>query len=871
MQDTEHLIGFDFSTLQDVLEGWPETASILKCTPTVDEPLYGRIHQIFCAAQETSTEPSFPDLAPLLRQVQLRRLYAGSPSRLRATKRSSWPTREMWESFGFECNEHAGGYVLNPRPWSPRWLDKSQIGTDDIFADCYREITVRRDAEVPMDPFLKEVTGYENYVCPGQKETVLSLLFMPAGSTLIVNLPTGAGKTLVAQVPVLMDGLHRGLTLFVVPTIALAIDQARRMEALLKRKIPTSRLPSFAWHGELTDHDRQTIKTNIRQGTQGILFASPEAVTGALLPSLYVANKAGLLKYLVIDEAHLIAQWGDSFRPAFQTLSGVRRGLLRECGGVAFRTVLMSATFSPQNLETLEVLFSPSDNIQMVSAVHLRPEPRYWAYYARDEEEKRALILDLLMHVPRPFIFYVTERKDATYWANLLKQSCQYQRIACFTGDTPNSEREEIIGRWGRNQLDGIVATSAFGVGMDKFNVRSIIHATVAESLDRFYQEVGRAGRDGKASISVTVCSAKDVASAKRMSAPALIGDDNAYVRWQTMFDAAERIEGEDLVCLDLTVTPPHLQQQSDYNVSWNMRTLILMARARLIQLDSLPPQSLDRLADEDEAAFEARIENQWADYYNKLPIRTLDPLHLRQDHFQAAIKVEQQRGAQAATDSLTSLMRAIKGEKEMGDALIELYENHKPDRTVIVSKACRGCPAEPMLGEAADVYYQIPVGLGIELTKPCDISEWQNDFPFASLRTVIFYPTGTHQIDDLLEVALDALVSSYGIREVAANASLWRQDKKLRDLHQKVSDKVLIARDLKDDCDAHVMLPVPRATLLLPWDRAPIPEYLILLNRPLHVILAPTDIQGEHCHKRLIDTNLDALTIQEFLKVATQ
>jgi superfamily II DNA helicase RecQ len=218
------------------------------------------------------------------------------------------------------------------------------------------------------------------------------------------------------------------------------------------------------------------------------------------VPALYSANKAGLLKYLVVDEAHLTAQWGDSFRPAFQALAGVRRGLLRDCSGEAFRTILMSATFSPQNIETLDVLFGPTDTIQMVSAVHLRPEPRYWAYKARNESEKRSLVLELLNHVPRPFILYVTERRDADIWASLLRQSGNYERIACFTSDTPNAQRKKIIDDWDENGLDGIVATSAFGVGMDKFDIRTIIHATIPESLDRFYQEVGRGGRDGKGS-----------------------------------------------------------------------------------------------------------------------------------------------------------------------------------------------------------------------------------------------------------------------------------------------------------------------------------------------------------------------------------
>jgi ATP-dependent DNA helicase RecQ len=860
---------FGFQQLQATLEAWPETTRLPEEYAN-ENPIYDRIHQVLSAAKLRGEEPSFPNLAALLRQVLLMRFYAGSPSKLRVVRRSSWPNRVDWSSFGFNCAEHENGYLIHPQPWNSSWLNPSAPETTDIFADCFAMSVVRRNAEVPMDPFLKEATGYESYVCPGQREAVLSLLFMPAGSTIIVNLPTGAGKTLVAQVPLLLNGLHRGLTLFIVPTTALAIDHSRRMKELLSGRMQGAQLPPLAWHGELNDQDRQAIKTNIRQGTQGILFASPEAVTGALLPSLYSATKEGLLGYLIIDEAHLIAQWGDSFRPAFQALSGIRRGLLKNCGGEAFRTVLMSATFSPQNIETLDVLFSPPDNIQMVSAIHLRPEPKYWAHKAKNEAEKRSLVLEVLKHVPWPFIIYVTERDDARKWTDHLRWSGKYERIACFTGDTPNYRREQIIQKWVNNELDGIIATSAFGVGMDKSDVRSIIHATVPESLDRFYQEVGRGGRDGNASLSITVYTDKDVEIARRLSNPASIAGKNAYARWLAMFNASKRIESDDLVSVDVTVTTPHLQQQSDYNVSWNLRTLILMARAGLIQLDSMPPTAFDRIANEDEATYEERIERYWAEFYDNLQIQTEDPQHLRQDHFERAIGRVQQRSKEAARVSLDSLLDALKGRKEMGEALGSLYECHEPGRTVIVSKVCRGCPAKPMSQEQ-DLEYQIPVGISIEHTKHFDIAQWQEDFPLLPEGGVMFYPAGIREINDILMSTLSNLVARYGVLEVAAREELWRPEQQLHKLHRQAPDRVLVVRSLKDDNAVGAMLPLPRVSVLLPWGQQPIPDHLFLLDRPFHIILAPDDVQGNHPHKRLIEIDQNVLTVTEFLRVATQ
>src|SRR5690606_24283826 len=154
----------------------------------------------------------------------------------------------------------------------------------------------------------------------------------------------------------------------------------------------------LAWLGGRTADSHETIKERIRSGRQGILFASPEAVCGALLHSLYAAADKGLLTYFVVDEAHLIAQWGDAFRPAFQQLAGVRRGLLRASPGEGFRTLLLSATFSPQVIGTLEALFGPRERLQMVSAVHLRPEPRYFSYQVRNKVDKLACLDELLRY-----------------------------------------------------------------------------------------------------------------------------------------------------------------------------------------------------------------------------------------------------------------------------------------------------------------------------------------------------------------------------------------------------------------------------------------------------------------------------------------
>jgi len=863
---------FDFSIMRDVFESWPECRDTLNRITSFENGIYDRIFQILIEAVENACPLCFPDLLPLVRQVALRRSYKGNDASFRIKLGADWPERQEWLSYGFSCRDIADRRLISPEDWRPEWLSIQEDWQGDIFADCFKETSVRMKNELPIDPFIGELTGYKSYSSLGQKEAVLSALFMPTGSTLIVNLPTGAGKTLVAQIPILMNGLNKGLSIVIVPTTALAIDQSRRMKDLLSQKMKRSKIPPLAWHGELNEHDREQIKNNIRQGRQGILFTSPEAVTGALLPSIYVAAKAGLLRYLIVDEAHLISQWGDSFRPAFQLLAGLRRGLLNNFQGEPLRTILMSATFSPENIGTLEKLFGPTSKVQMTSAVHLRPEPRYWASAVQNEEAKHRRLIELVRHLPRPFILYVTERKDAAFWEEVFRSEIGHQRIATFTGNTPNSAREQIIDEWARNKLDGIIATSAFGVGIDKSDVRSIVHATVPESLDRFYQEVGRGGRDGKASLSVTIYSPRDQNIAKRMSGGKGFSKENAFGRWTTMFNQSVKHEGEDeLRELDLRVLPAWRTQQTDFDESWNMRTLILMSRAGLIQLTSSPPTILERISEEDDADFEKRIEEHWAEYYSRIPVRTQDAQHLQKEYFESAISKEQQNNLCAAQKSVETLLKALRGEAEMGDALTSLYESHRPGREVIVSKVCRGCPAEGKTLSPNELIYQSPLGIGIGEIIEQDLSPWRYDFPERRRNLFIYYPRGTNTVSGDIKKSLEILVATYGVREIAATRQVWDQNKCLNGLHQHAKEKLLVRRDLRPGHDETSLLPLSRITLLLPWGQSPVPENIEHMDRSMHIIIVPEDIKAAYEHKYLIETQTNCISLEKFIERATQ
>ena len=609
----------------------------------------------------------------------------GMPNRLVPSRRP-WPSVEEWLDAGFNdvFDYDESHRQIHAAPWIPDWLGQSEGPSIDrpLVAEELRRHMPCAEA----DPFLAQV-GFSSYRSPGQREAVRSVLTAPPGSTLTVLLPTGGGKSLCAHLPALLDeGAVAGLVLTIVPTVALALDQQERLKPIIPH--PT------AYVGATTEEERdinRTIRGRIRDGTQRILFTSPESVLQSLASSLYFAAQRGLVKLLVIDEAHMVEHWGDEFRSAFQEITAIRTDLLRHAGDTPFRTLLLTATLTESGLDSLQTLFGDPGPFALISAAQLRPEPAFWSSYCASDEIKSTRLFDAIRHLPRPLILYTTLVSDAKRWHSVLRTR-GYLRTGLMTGQTGRSERLDLLARWRDDEIDIMVATSAFGLGVDKNDVRVVIHACVPENLDRYYQEVGRGGRDGLASISLVLYTAGDLKWAKNVRK--LISLELGQERWKAMVLNWQPI-GYGRYRVPIDVAPAYSPNaQSDYNVAWNLRTLTLMARAGVIALDAEAPPTVGADPDMSESEVSTKYAESLREYRNHRIVRPLIDDHQSEAVWSTRVGPLRDSSYASAGRSFQLMRAVLQGRRCVGEEFVELYRipSSGSRRGVNVTESCGGC-----------------------------------------------------------------------------------------------------------------------------------------------------------------------------------
>jgi ATP-dependent DNA helicase RecQ len=575
----------DLLLLQRAFNAWPDREKVTS--------LLSADHPRLASAISGSPPVGEADIATLVRDLlrtwQTQASQLELPLALTVPADAPWPTQAAWRRASVRVVPSPKANYLRIAgvdPWSPEWL------LADEAADAYpagREL--RRPVDLRNgDPIWVTYTRLPDYRSLEQREAVRAVLVSPPDATILVCLPTGSGKSLVALLAALSPDVTNGVTVVVVPTVSLAIDQEERLREHLFRLGASDADGSFAFHHGLTTPARAELYKRIRNGQQRVVFTSPEAACGVLGEVLGEAADSGYIAQFVIDEAHTVASWGAEFRPDFQMLAGVRRQLLVRArrGGLTFRTILMTATATEADVETLTDLFVESGRqLVICGAAALRPELSYWAAKCADREERSERVLESVMHLPRPLFVYTSTKDDARNIFALLSDN-GFHRVALVTGDSTEDERRSAVRalRGDAVQLptaDIAVGTSAFGLGIDIPDVRSVVHACLPESIDRYFQEVGRAGRDGRAAAGYLLWTRDDEDVAAYLNEEKLIGVPLARERWSAMVATSTAEDG--ILWVPLDALRIGLQDTSDENKRWNARTLALMAKTKLVTI----------------------------------------------------------------------------------------------------------------------------------------------------------------------------------------------------------------------------------------------------------------------------------------------
>lgn len=685
----------EFEVINAALRAWPDAAP----PPPDSSTPARRLMDAAGAAAEAPGSVGAPDLAVLLRHVlRAEAEITGTEKGLRVPRTDPWPKSSDWGDFSMAATEVGGEQVVFANAWEPEWLTAA---TSDPAAAAYRGFRRESLGEVyqPVaDPFLTSLTGLSSYRSAGQREAIRAVLATPAGATIIGNLPTGTGKSLVAYVPALVSDAP-GTTIVVVPTTSLALDQERAFREFVLSRGDRLRSPSeLAYHGELDDATRSTVRSRIADGSQSIVFTSPESLLHSLSPAVYKAAERGLLSAFVIDEAHIVSQWGAEFRPAFQALAGTRADLLRVASLAAgpFKTILLSATLTEESLLTLQGLFGRPGPTEFISSVALRDEPSYWLASCDDEDLRAERVVECLRHLPRPLVLYTTRVADAKLWNQLLTRF-GYRRHMIVAGETKAAGRREAIERLRAGSLDLVVGTSAFGLGVDQPDLRAVVHACIPETIDRYYQEVGRGGRDGRPSVAALVAAPRDRGVADGLSKRKLISLERGLERWEWMRGAA-RPHGEGMLRVPLTVSPPDIAGDSAENRAWNMRTLLLMDRGGLITLDAVPPPR--RAPDESDEEWEERAAADFDDYASHAVLRIQEGALGDPDSWDRAVGVARSEAIAADRLSRSRMDRALDPDAKLCSLFAETYRLGRAlpgigDRQipVPVAQSCGGCP----------------------------------------------------------------------------------------------------------------------------------------------------------------------------------
>ena len=347
----------------------------------------------------------------------------------------------------------------------------------------------------------QRVFGHES-LRPGQDESVRAVL---DGHDVLLVQPTGGGKSLAYQLPaVLLDGL----TLVVSPLLALQEDQTTRLEEY-GHKTVARRVSSAE-----TKRERDQALEDAAAGKVEFLFLAPEQLANDKVLAAVTAMRPTLI---AIDEAHCVSSWGHDFRPDYLRLGELLEGI------DGARIIALTATAAPPVRKDILERLRLRDPVVVVGGT-ARENIHLSVTRCLDQTDQEKKVIETVTTTEGPGIVYVSTRKAAEHYATELQ--AEGISAASYHAGLPKRVREDVQQQFMIGDSDVMVATSAFGMGIDKPDIRFVVHAQAPESPDEYYQQVGRAGRDGRPALGILFYRPEDLGLARFFTASIPKHDD---------------------------------------------------------------------------------------------------------------------------------------------------------------------------------------------------------------------------------------------------------------------------------------------------------------------------------------------------------
>jgi ATP-dependent DNA helicase RecQ len=355
------------------------------------------------------------------------------------------------------------------------------------------------DALDPLTRVLRERFGLREFRA-WQRESIDALLH-GTGKVLVVA-PTGGGKSLTYQVPA---AVLEGTTLVLSPLVALMEDQVRALDA---RGVAATFIAST-----LDPEERRRREAAMRSGRYKLVYAAPERLVSDAFVETIARSRVSLV---AVDEAHCIAQWGHDFRPDYLRIGALLERLRPR------RVLACTATATHDVRRQIRDALHLGDDCQEILRGFARPNLHLAACHVEGPRDAKRAVEAALgaalgnARTPRGgAIVYAATRKQTERWAEDLAQ--RGWNTAAYHAGMPADERSTVAARFAERSLDLVVATNAFGMGIDRPDIRAVVHVQPPSSIEAYYQEVGRAGRDGAEARGLLLCTGADIALRRRL------------------------------------------------------------------------------------------------------------------------------------------------------------------------------------------------------------------------------------------------------------------------------------------------------------------------------------------------------------------